>query len=447
MSNRGHFASKFGVLMATVGSAVGLGNIWRFPYQVGNGGGGAFLLVYILAVVLIGIPAILAEFIVGRESHANVVGAFQKIRPGSNWKWVGYLGILTGFVIDCYYCVVTGWTLYYLYASLKTGFLGQTPEAYSQMFSTFSSSVWPPIICLIVIIIVTGLIVSNEIKEGIERASKIMMPILFILLIVLSVNSLLLPGATEGMRYLFIPDFTKLDLSTILSAVGQAFFSMSLGMGCLITYSSYFKEDVNLPRTATQIASIDLLVALLSGVIIFPAVFSFNLEPSQGAGLVFIVLPNVFSQIQFGMIWSILFYILLFIAALTSFLSISEVVVAYITESFNISRKWATVIACSIFAFVGSVCSLSFGPLSDYQLGSMNLFDVMDFSATNLMLPAGGLLTSIFVGWIIDKKIILRQLNLDTTNRQHIIILKVFTFFLKYIIPATIFVIMITGLL
>lgn len=445
MSKRAHFATKFGVLMATVGSAVGLGNIWRFPYQAGENGGGAFLITYALAVLLIGIPAMVAEFIVGRESHLNAVGAFKKLAPKKAWGGIGYLGVLTGFIIDCYYCVVTGWTLYYLFFAASDNLLGLSVDQYSLMFSTYSSGVFPPIFALISVIIITSVIVSLGVQKGIETASKIMMPLLFLLLLALAVNSCLLEDSQTGLEFLFIPNWSEFTIDTILSAIGQAFFSLSLGMACLVTYSSYFTDDVNLIGTASKISVIDMGVAVLAGVIIFPAVFTFGMTPEQGPGLVFKVLPNVFSQMPLGYLWSLLFYALLFLAALTSFISITEVVVAYISEAFKISRVKSVILTGVSFTLLGSICSLSFGPLSGFTIADKNIFDSLDYLATNILLPLGGIFTSIFVGWRLDKKVIEKQLNIK--GKKGAAFLKVYIFSLRYIVPASVTCVLVTGLI
>ncbi len=430
--------------MATVGSAVGLGNIWRFPYQVGEGGGSVFIIFYLIAVFFIGIPAMVGEFIIGRHSHANAVDSFKKIAPNTKWHGIGYLGVFTGFIIDCYYCVVTGWTLYYLFLSASGGLLGNTVEGYSELFTNFAGGTFMPIVFLFMVIAITGIIVSFGVKDGIEKTSKIMMPLLFVTLIVLAVHSLFLPATQEGLDFLFLPKISSLNFDTLLSAIGQAFYSLSLGMACLITYSSYFTDDVNLSKTAARISIIDLMVALLASVIIFPAVFSFGMEPEQGPGLVFKVLPSVFSQMSFGYLWSVMFYVLLFLAALTSFISITEVVVAYVSESFKITRKKAVIITCSIFSVIGAITSLSFGPLKDFTIAGMNIFSCFDYLSTNILLPVGGILTSLFVGWRLDRKIIEEQLALSPSKK---FILNLYIFSFRYVIPIAVGAVLIASLL
>lgn len=434
--DRGHFATKFGVLMATVGSAVGLGNIWRFPYQMGMNGGAAFLIVYILAVFLMGIPAMVAEFIIGRESHKNTVDAFNTLAPCTRWNLLGYLGVITGGIISCYYCVVVGWTLYYLCISASNSLVGYSPEQYNVVFNNFVTNPYIPTLFLVLVIVITGVIVSRGVQNGIERMSKIMMPMLFILLIVLGINSCMMPNAFQGLKFMFVYDASKLTFDGAMGAVGQAFYSLSLGMGCLITYSSYFKDNVDLPKTASQIAIVDLLVAVLSGVMIFPALFSLGMQPDEGAGLVFKVLPSVFSQMALGSVWAIMFYVLLFIAALTSFMSLYEVIISFVVEKFNITRVRACIIMSAIFAVMGTISSLSFGVLSDFTIFGNTIFDTFDYLSTTILLPFGGIFTSLFVGWRLDKKVINTQLNINSPFKFKAI--KVYIFFLRFIIPIAI---------
>ena len=441
MASRGTFASKFGLLMATVGSAVGLGNIWRFPYQMSNNGGAAFLLMYIACVFIVGMPAMIAEFTIGRYTHKNAVDAFKQLAPRSPWVGIGYLGVITGFVIDSYYGVVTGWTIYYLYLAVSGSLLGNSVEGYAELFSTFSAGTVTPIITMILVVAATSGILVLGVRNGIEKASKILMPMLFLLLLILAVNSCFMEGAVEGLKYIFVPDISQIGFDSFVGAAGQAFFSLSIGMGALITYSSYFGNDVNLTKTAANISIIDMLVAVVAGIIIFPAVFTFGVTPEQGPGLVFKVLPGVFTRMHFGYLWSVLFYLLLFIAALTSFLSITEVVVAYISETFKIKRWVAAVIIGVVFVLVGAVVSLSFGPLKRYTIGGFTIFDTLDYLASNVLLPVGGVLTSIFVGWRLDKKIVESQFKIEHPWQYKLF--KVHIFFLRFLVPlivGTVFV-------
>lgn len=318
--NRGNFSSKIGVILATVGTAVGLGNVWRFPYIVGENGGGAFLVIYILSLLLLGIPGVIAEFIVGRHSHANAVDSFKKLAPKTKWHWIGYSGVLAGFLIMGYYAVVVGWTLEYLTQAILGNLSGMTVEQYGQVFDQFAGHPYWPLVWMVIVMLISTFVVARGVSGGIEKISNVLMPVFFLIILVMVANSFFLPAAGQGMKYLFLPNFSELEPVAILIAIGQTFFSLSLGMGCLITYSSYFKKDVSLAKTATQVVSIDAMVAILSAMIIFPAVFSFGMQPTEGPSLVFKVLPNVFQQMPLGTLWSILFYALLFIAAITSHL-------------------------------------------------------------------------------------------------------------------------------
>ncbi|MBP5318842.1 MAG: sodium-dependent transporter, partial [Paludibacteraceae bacterium] len=340
MQQRGKFTSRLGVILATAGSAVGLGNVWRFPYEAGSNGGGSFLLLYLLFVLLLGVPVILAEFIVGRRSQRNASAAFQFLAPGKAWHWVGKLGVLTGLLIVGYYSVVTGWTFAYLARSLAGGLSAGTD--FQSLFERMTSATWAPIGWMLLVMFVSHFIVRRGVSDGIEKASKVLMPVLLVVLLIMAVHSCMLEGAADGLRFLFYPDFGKLTPLVMLKALGQAFFSLSLGMGCLITYSSYYKKDIALQQSAFQIALLDTLVAVIAGIIIFPAVFTFGVEPEAGPGLVFKVLPEVFTQMHFPWLWSSLFYLLLSIAALTSLISLHEVVTAYISETWNVSRRWAS---------------------------------------------------------------------------------------------------------
>lgn len=317
-NNRVTFGSKLGVVLATVGCAVGLGSVWRFPYMLGANGGAAFLLVYILFMIFLGIPVMITEFFIGRHSRSNTVGSFKKMAPGTKWCWIGYNGILAAFLILSYYSVVSGWTLEYVWQTLSGRLYGQPDIDYTADFQDFASNVFRPIFWMGAFIGLTHFVIVSGVEKGIERASKIMMPLLFLILLIMCVRSVTLPNAEAGLLFLFKPDFSKLTSSVVLSALGQAFFSLSLGMGCLITYSSYFGKDTNMQATAWQVTIINTLVAVLAGIMIFPAVFSFGITPSAGAELVFITLPNVFGQLPLSGLWSCIFYILLAMAALTS---------------------------------------------------------------------------------------------------------------------------------
>ena len=306
------FATRMGAIAATVGSAVGLGNIWRFPYQAGENGGGAYILVYLICVLLLGIPIMMSEFVIGRSTHKSMKGAVEELTPGSPFKLFAYIGVLGGLLICGYYCVVCGWVIEYLWSSASGNLLGHTPEEYSSIFSTFVSSPWRCVMWTLLFLILNFLVLNRGVEKGIERIASFMMPLLFLLLIVFCVNSLLLPDSDEGMEFLFEVDFDDLGWKGVVDAMGQAFMSLSLGVTCLITYSSYFKDDSNLMKDAVTISGLDTLVAILAGIVIFPAVFSFGLEPNAGPKLIFEILPTIFQQMPGGSIWATLFFLLLF---------------------------------------------------------------------------------------------------------------------------------------
>lgn len=440
MTNHTHtratFGSKLGVILASVGSAVGLGNIWRFPYETGQNGGAAFLLIYGVCVLLLGLPLMITEFFIGRHSRKNTAGAFDTIAPGTKWSLIGYNGVLAAFLILGFYSVVAGWTLEYVYQSLSGSLSGKTAEEFTRDFNLFNSGVFRPILWTFAFVTLTHIIITSGVKSGIERSSKIMMPLLFLILVVLCVRSVTLPGASEGLRFLFQPDFGKITSSVVLSAMGQAFFSLSIGMGCLVTYASYFGKRTNLQRTAFSVTLLDTLVAILAGVIIFPAVFSFGIRPSAGPELVFITLPNVFQHLPGGSLWSFIFYVLLAIAALTSTISLHEVVTAYVLEEHRFTRKRASLIVSAGVMVLGVVSSLSFGALKDMTIFGLTFFNLLDYVTAKIMLPFGGMLTCILVGWRIDRKILKAELTNQGTVPFYFF--RIYVFLLKYLAPVAI---------
>ena len=435
-TKRATFGSKIGVILATVGCAVGLGNIWRFPYMLGENGGAAFLLVYISCILFLGIPVMITEFFIGRYSRKNAAGAFKVMAPGTKWSVIGYNGVAAAFLILGYYAVVSGWTLEYIVQAFSGSLEGKNATDFADEFTAFSTGVFRPILWTVVFIALTHIIIISGVKEGIERASKVMMPVLFLILIALCVRSATLPGASEGLTFLFNPDFSKIDSSVVLSAMGQAFFSLSIGMGCLITYASYFGKQTNLQTTALQVTILDTLVAVLAGVMIFPAVFSFGIEPTAGPELVFITLPNVFEQLPFGNIWSFVFFVLLALAALTSTISLHEVSTAYVHEEYHVSRKKAAIIVSVGVTIVGILCSLSMGVLSSYTLFGLNFFNLLDFVTAKIMLPLGGMMICIFTAKRVDKLLLKEEVTNHGTIRFYFF--NTYAFFVKYIAPIAI---------
>lgn len=437
--NRANFSSKVGVILASAGSAVGLGNIWRFPYETGNNGGAAFILIYIGCIVVLGMPIMISEFLIGRHSRANTAGAYRVLAPGTQWKWVGRMGVLAGFLILSYYAVVAGWTLEYIFEAVTNSFSGKSSTDFVNSFQTFSANPWKPLIWLVAFLLGTHFIIVKGVEKGIEKYSKIMMPALFILLIVLVICSVTLPGAAAGIEFLLKPDFSKVTGSVFLSAMGQAFFSLSLGMGCLSTYASYFGKNTNLTKTAFSVGGIDTVVAILAGFIIFPAAFSVGIEPDTGPSLIFITLPNVFQQ-AFGnipvlaYIFSVMFYVLLAVAALTSTISLHEVVTAYLHEEFKLTRGKAARIVTAACILLGALSSLSMGVTKGFTVFGLNTFDLFDYVTAKIMLPLGGLLISVFVGWYLDKKIVKNEITNYGTLR--IYIYPAIIFILKFIAPV-----------
>lgn len=441
---RAEFSSSFGVIAAAAGSAVGLGNIWKFPYITGVYGGAAFLFVYLGFILAIGLPIMLSEFIIGRKSKKNAFGAFKKLAPHSLWQFTGMLGVGAAFMILAFYGVVAGWSIEYVAVAISNGFKSQSPEELKTMFTSFIESPTKPILFQVIFMVLTGAIVVVGIKDGIERNVKILMPVLVVIIIVLNIRAITLPGAGEGLRFLFHPDFSKLTGEGILSALGHAFFSLSLGMGTLITYGSYIDKKNNLLRTAISVTVADTIIAILAGVAIFPAVFAFGIEPSSGPGLVFITLPNVFQQMPGGYFFSVLFFLLLTVAALTSSISILEVVVAYFHEELKMKRKVATIIATALIMLLGIICSLSMGIFKDYTFFDLNLFDLMDWISANLLLPLGGLFISLFIGWKFGRKKVQAEIEKGGSISQRF--LAVFMFLVKFIAPIAIAIVFLSGI-
>lgn len=431
------FTTKLGVLATTVGSAVGLGNIWRFPHEVGEGGGGAFLLFYLIVTLLIGIPVICAEFVMGRASRSNIFGAFRHFSPNGKWHFLGYIGILSSILILSFYSVVAGWTMEYVYMSITGGLNFESASVLNTEFSQFSTSNWRQLLWTFIFLLCNLLILRKGIQKGVERMSNLMMPILFVLLIVFCVNSLTMDCASEGLSFLFNPDFSKVTPSVVIGAMGQAFFSLSIGLGTMMTYASYFSNQTNLKLSATATALLDMLVAILAGVIIFPAVFSFGYSPEQGPTLVFVTLPSIFSQLLGSAIWSTLFFFLLFIASLTSTISMSEVSIAFLTDEKKMSREKATWLNTGIAMFLGSFCALSFGCLSDVKIFGLTFFELFDYVTSNILMPVGGMFISIYVGWFLDKRIFCHELS----GGKQSLITSFVRFSLRYIAPTIILVI------
>ena len=547
---RATLGGKLSAVLVAAGSSVGLGNIWRFPYVAGDNGGGAFLVIYILCVLLLGLPIMVAEFSVGRASHRNAVGAYRALAP--KWSFLGYNGVVAAFLILGFYFVVSGWTAEYMVHSVTgslaryttadeyksvfenfiqnpwrpvlytalfvlathfviamgvqkgiersakvlmpllfvilialsihsllmpggeeglrflfrpdfskvtpsgwtaeymvhsvTGSLARytTADEYKSVFENFIQNPWRPVLYTALFVLATHFVIAMGVQKGIERSAKVLMPLLFVILIALSIHSLLMPGGEEGLRFLFRPDFSKVTPSTVLVALGQAFFSLSIGIGTMVTYASYFKPDTNLRHTALNVTILDTLVAVLAGVVIFPAVFSVGIEPSSGPSLVFITLPGIFNSMPLSMVWSSVFFLLLVVAALTSTISLHEVITAYMHEEWHMSRRaaaWSTTGACMALA---AVASLSLGVLKGWNIFGLTIFDSLDYLTANILLPAGGFFTCIFVGWRLDRKILKAEISNNGTLKFRIY--GVFIFLVRYVCPAVLLLIFLDNL-
>lgn len=435
MSERAQFATKLGVIAATVGSAVGLGNIWRFPYMAGENGGGAFLIVYICCVIILGVPLMCAEFAIGRKARTNAAGALKVLAPKSQWHIIGYIGIISSILILGYYMVISGWVMEYVYQAIRGDLFTQSSAVITESFNCFKTDIWRPLVWVGALLVINYLIISRGVTKGIEKASNIMMPLLFLILLVFCGYALTLPGASDGLNYLFNPDFSKIDGGVVLAAMGQAFFSLSIGLGILITYGSYFKLNVNLPKTGVTVALLDMLVAILAGVMIFPIMASFGISPTQGPDLIFVTLPNVFKHMFMPNLWAILFFVFAAVAALTSTISLLEVAIAYISEEFKMSRKKASMIILLIVAGLSVLSSLSFSILSDVKLFDMNFFELSDYFSANILLPVGGFLLAVYVGWVMKKRDFIAELG---ETKQSSILYKLILFSIKFIAPIAI---------
>lgn len=416
---------------------MGLGNIWRFPTEVGNNGGAAFIFIYLCFVFLLAMPVMLAEFVIGRGSKANTVGAYRTLAPGKPWIVAGFMGVLGGILVLSFYSVVAGWTLHYTVESVANNLTAG--QDFGALFNQFVSNPWKPLIFQILFLLMTHFVVARGVERGIERFSKVMMPVLLVIIVVLMCCSLTMPGAGDGLRYLLRPDFSKVTTGVVLSAMGQAFFSLSVGLGCLATYASYFRSDMPLVSSAFSVCVLDSLVAILSGFIIFPAVFSVpGVSPDAGPGLVYITLPHVFNEAfasmpLLGYLFSGMFYVLLLLAALTSTISMHEIATAFIHENYRLSRQRAAVLVTLICMLLGAACSLSFGPWSDVKIWNRGFFDLFDFLTAKFIMPLGGILITMFVEWYLDRQFVVDQLTNGGALRVRG--LRVLLFLIRWVAP------------
>ncbi|MFI3248852.1 MAG: sodium-dependent transporter [Rikenellaceae bacterium] len=444
MSAPVQFSSKLTTVLVAAGCSVGLGNIWRFPYVAGEGGGGAFLLVYLACILFIGLPIMLSEFVIGRETNKSAVGALKKL-TGHKWSWLGYNGVLAITLIMGFYYVVAGWTAEYFLISV-TGELENhvTPESYSALFGGFVTDPWKPVAMSWLFIAVNHIIVVQGVTKGLEKVAKYLMPLLFLILIILCVNSLMMNNAINGVEFFLKPDFSKITGKVVLQAAGQAFFSLSVGIGALIAYGSYVPKEASLRNTVFQVSILDTLVAILAGLIIFPAAFSVGIDPGSGPALVFETLPAIFQTLPMASLWASIFFLLLIIAALTTTMSFHEVVTVFFMEEVGFSRRMGVYCASAIAIVLSGIASLSLGDWSEYTIFGMTIFDFMDYITSNFMMTLGGMFTCIYIGWYLDKSILTNQVtNFGELKCSY---LPFIFFLLKYVCPIVIFIIFLNGI-
>lgn len=439
------FGSKIGLIAATVGSAVGLGNIWRFPAETQANGGAAFLLVYIICVLLLGIPVMLGEFAIGREGGTDAVGDYKRISPRTKWWIVGGTGLVASYMILCFYIVVAGWTLEYLVNSISGDLFAGISEGtatFDGKMQEYVSGDWKPILYTVLMIAINMIVLLCGVRKGIEKISNVLMPLLFVILVIFCAVTLSLPGASEGVEFFLRPDFSKLDGGVVIDALGQAFFSLSLGMGILITYAAYFPRNTKLGRTATIVSLLDMVVAVMMGLIIFPAVTSFGMEGEslEGATLVFVTLPEVFTRMPGTQFWAVLFFMLLLLAALTSTISIAEVSVRFFQDRMRMSRRAAVFTVLLPLLLFGSLSSLSMGSLSGFKIFGLSFFNLLDTVATNILLPLGSMAMCIYAGWFAPKGMIADQLSNGSAVRSAAT--RIVLFIIKWIAPVAIAVIL-----
>lgn len=449
MEKRENFGGRIAVIMTMAGSAIGLGNIWRFPYIAGEEGGGAFIIIYILASFILALPIFISETLIGRRSGSNAVGAMKKFAPGTKWKLIGIMTVISPLIVLGYYSVVGGWSVEYLFKALAFDFTGTQPDKIEGFFGRFISSTWEPVVAHSIFIAMTAGIVLGGVKKGIEKFSKTTMPLLFLLIVAIAVYSITLPGAFAGVDYLIKPDFSKVSIGTIASAMGQAFFSLSLGVGTILTYGSYVRKQENLLVSGIGTASADILFAILAGFAIMPAVFAAGIQPGAGPGLVFETLPFIFNKMGASIPWisaiiAIIFFLTILVAALTSSISMFEVGVAYLCEEKKMSRKKATLWVGLICWTIGILCSLSFGPLSGVHILGKSIFDFLDGLCSIWLMPIGGLMFTLFVGWKMSRSDVEDEFtNHRKVNRRAF---PVVYFLIRYIAPVGVIAIFLTNL-
>ena len=442
---RDGFTTGIGVITATLGSAIGLGNIWKFPSLTGLNGGAAFLILYLGCTLLVGLPVMISELSLGRRARADAISTFQKLAPREPWWLVGAAGVLAAFLILAFYTEVAAWVVAYIFKAALGGLNSADPTAMTQAFANLTSNPWQSLLWQWLVLIFIAAIIIAGVSKGIEAMTKRLMPALFVILLIVIVRSLTLPGAGEGLAFLFRPDFSKVTWATVLVAMGLSFFKLSVGMGTMITYGSYFREDQNIPATAVRVMLGDVLVSILAGMAIFPAVFAFGFAPDAGPSLLFITIPAVFNSMPFGQVFAVLFFILAAIAATGAMLSLLEVPVAFLSERVGWSRRVATIVTTVILAGFGSLAALSGSVLADFKPFGMTMFDLYDFVTSNILLPVGGLFICLFVGWRWALREAQRTLSNDGKLRNEKVI-SLFLATVKFVTPLLVFAVLLNGL-
>ncbi|WP_442595834.1 sodium-dependent transporter [Neobacillus sp. D3-1R] len=436
MKQQEQWTSKIGFILAAAGSAIGLGAIWKFPYMTGTNGGGLFLLLFLILTTLIGAPILIAEFIIGRRSQKDAVRAYRQLAPKTPWYLLGYMGVATSFVLLSFYSVVGGWILSYLYRSLTGSLSGLSQQEYGQLFEKIISNPIEVVIAQFIFMVLTIWVVQGGVQKGIERASRYMMPALFILFIVLLIRSVTLEGAWKGIEFFLKPNFSEMTGETILLALGQSFFALSVGISVMVTYASYLSKSENLTKSAVSVVILNILISILAGLVIFPAVFALGFEPGAGPGLVFVVLPAVFNEMAFGGFFLVIFLILLLFATLTSAFSILEIVVAAIAKEQTEKRRIISWNSGLLIFLVGIPSALSFGILSDVKFFGKSFFDLADYLCSNLALPLGALFISLFVGYKMPRQMVKEELNTGSTGLG--VLFDIWYFSIRYIVPVAI---------
>lgn len=444
-TQREGFGTSLGVIAATLGSAVGLGNIWKFPYMTGEYGGAAFILLYLVCTLFIGLPVMLSEFIIGRRANRAAVGAFKELAPGKPWYLAGLTGMVGAIFIMCFYTTVAGWVFAYAFKATLGALNVTSAEMASAAFNNLAGAVWTPLIWQWITLAVACFVILAGVRSGIERITKTLLPILLVLLLVCDIRALTLPGAAAGLEFLFKPDFSKIDSTVILMAMGLAFFKLSVGVGTMTTYGSYIGKHESLPGTAAKVMFSDIIVSIMAGIAIFPAVFSFGFQPTEGPPLLFLTIPMVFNSMPYGQVFLAIFFILASIATIGAMISLLEVSVAYLSEERKWSRRNATLASAALIALLGSTATLSSSVLADFSIFNLNMFNFFDYMSSNVLMPLTGIAVAIFAGYKLGPKLVADEVsNHGTLANQGII--KAYLFVIRYVTPLAVGIVLLNAL-